>query len=515
MNPMLWLHTQISGGYRNLGFVCGGFALLVFGIYWVVASAEAAANANARPGMGGPTMELIWLILLSAAQAAFLLMMAPGAIRKAVARDFQSGMVESNRISPMSSLRIIVGYMSGPPIVALALYATSVLCALWFLTQVKGGMSTGAIMPATIKYLFGGWAGAQVLLLLLSFMFAAATLLMGLGTSGKHNLVGTVVVIFAVASWVVFPLVPGVALLVGVMSGIEVMGLVSRGTAVDEAIPVIGALLNLIFGVLFLWTASRRVRNSDRALFSPIQALCFSVMTAVTLALGVIFADQLRDRFFEDARFEADMRVIASAVMMLLIGLIVCHSCGSEALRLDRAAALGQPGRARRWLSLGPLVHVLLLVAMIAASTNWLGATTASENFRAQFLSQPAVGVRALALVAVSCFSATYLCYALYYWMSASGVKLWITTLVIVAIFAIPVGLDGFFAYAASESRLHWPGERYLSGISPIGTFVLQSRGAATPAYVGVGVQIALTLLALLMMRRSQARVAIPAARKM
>lgn len=520
MNPLLWLNIQMGGGYKSIAYVCGGFAALVFGIYWVVSSADAAANAQpAPPGarMAGPPFEMIWLIILSIAQGVFLLLMAPGAIRKAVMRDFQSGMIESNRISPLGNWRMTLGYMIGPPITPYALYLTAILCGLWFLTQLGGGLGPAglAVTGPNLKFLFGGWFGAQGLFVLLSFMLAAGTLLTSLGTSGKHNVVGTAVMIIAVSSMGILPLIPGLALVLGVMSSMQVMGIFALTPQLDAVIPGTAASLNILFGLLFLWAASQRIRRPDRPLLSPLQAVAFSVLAAITLTLGLSFADGMGDRFFEDTDFQIDTRIIASCVALMLVGLILCNTCAAEAVRLDRAAALGQPAIGqRRWLSFGPLAQTVIVLGMLVGSVYMIGATSTSEGIRAGYLA-PNRGIRTLAAVAVAGFSAFYFSYGWYYWMFAAGRRNWVATLLVVAIFAVPVGADAFMSAVADEARVEWAGRDYLSSISPIGTLILERRDEQRIAVSGLVVQVALTLTALVLMRRSRERLAIPAARRM
>ncbi|GMU81869.1 MAG: hypothetical protein AMXMBFR47_17400 [Planctomycetota bacterium] len=521
MNPFVWLSIQIGGGYKSIAYICAGFLALVFGVYWVVTSAEAAASPTPAPGAAprvvtGPPLALIWLLILSIAQGVFLLLMAPGAIRKAVMRDFQSGMIESHRISPLGNWRMTLGYMTGPPVTAFCLYVTAVLCGMWFVAQAGGGLGpagVGALTPANLKFLFGGWLGAQLLFVILSFMLAAATLLTSLGTSGKHNLIGTVVLLVALASWAILPLVPGIALLLGVMSAMQVIGLFSTTPSLDAVVPATAAGLNVAFGLLFLWAASERLRRPDQPLLSPLQSLCFSLAVATTLALGLSFADRMGDRFFEDADFRIEVRIIASCVVLMLVGLVLCSACATEAVRLDRAAALGQSaGVRRRWLAAGPLAQTAILLGLLVASVLAIGETTASAGLQADYLSTGR-GVRALSIVAVSSFSAFYFCYAWYYWLLAAGRKGWVATLLIVAIFAIPVGADAFISAAADEARVEWAGRDYLSSLSPVGTLILESRNQDRPALAGIAVQVALTLVVLLLMQRSRERVAIPVAR--
>ena len=113
----------------------------------------------------------------------------PAAVRKAVLRDFQSGMIESHRLSPMSGPKIVIGYMTGAPVQSGCLLLASLLLGTAFAAHVARDLSAVVLT---------GWYVMQGCLLCLAFMVAALSLLVALGTAGKVDVltVGVLLVIF-------------------------------------------------------------------------------------------------------------------------------------------------------------------------------------------------------------------------------------------------------------------------------------------------------------------------------
>jgi len=159
LNPLFWLHLRIGGSARTNVIIAIAFTAVVIvfaSISLYVAGMEAgprgAAQAYAR-------VNAVWLVIMTVAQGVFLLLLAPSAIRRAVQRDFDSGMIESHRLSPMSNLKIVLGYVTGAPIQALMLYALSLVFGSYFATRYA--LSTGLGGAIGLRVTLSAWCFAQ------------------------------------------------------------------------------------------------------------------------------------------------------------------------------------------------------------------------------------------------------------------------------------------------------------------------------------------------------------------
>ena len=249
------------------------FALTIFGASIFYRLVPADEWGNLSHGCLG---------FVSILQAAFTLLIAPSAIRKAVLRDFTTGMIESHRLSPMSSIKIVGGYMTGPPIQAVWLFGTGLLLGTGFAAHVASQLS-----PLIIS----GWYVLQACLLCLAFLVSTLVLLAALASSGKTNVVGVIVVIAIFGGWFVLPFVPGMGLVTGVITGGTILrsifGMGGPTVATGDAAAIVYAAFGqIVFGGIFLWAACRLVRAPERGMFG--MGLGLLLATAWASALEVI-----------------------------------------------------------------------------------------------------------------------------------------------------------------------------------------------------------------------------------
>jgi hypothetical protein len=215
---------QLSGGWRQ--------NVVIVGLYAVMTAALATlAYRTAKPADYGD-VSAVCLSLITAIQGVVVLLIAPGAVRKAVLRDFQTGMIESHRLTPLSGLSLVLGYLTGPTAQAFLVYATGLLL---------GGMFAGAYGQSLgfAGVALSAWYGGQLCLLMLGLLVTALSLLAALASAGKANLMVLLLLFGVFGGWFVLPFVPGLALLAGVMSGGWLIGLFVRGGPMSQP-PQIG-----------------------------------------------------------------------------------------------------------------------------------------------------------------------------------------------------------------------------------------------------------------------------------
>jgi hypothetical protein len=502
LNPLFWLHLRISGSARtNLIIVVAYVAIVIMftgGSYYV-----AAAEAGAKVGpQTYARVDAAWLVIMTVAQGAFLLLLAPSAIRRAVQRDFDSGMIESHRLSPMSNLKIVLGYMSGAPIQAMMLYAVSLLFGTYFATRYA--LSPGLGGTIGLRTTLSGWYFAQGCMLVVAAMIGAFTLLTSLATRGKGNIIGVAILIGVFGGWAAIFVIPGLALLAGVLSGWILIGLLtSAKVGGDPRIIVVSTLLQVVFCVIMLAAACGKLRSPNRAVFTIELGLILLIVWGVTLAMG-IFVAPAYGSLFSEWQHQALAQLVASTVAFMLVALLPLIGATVELCQRDRAAAFGEDRSVRRCaeLTFVPLMLGLmtatccLIMSPVWAATEQLGHVPPNALIRQIFVP-----------IAVAMLCSFWIDFNWIYHLAAHGRRIMIgLPIMFVLVKGMPILLDNVIDYFGQQlADLEWAGYGYLTGLSPVGTLILAPEGGAL-IWVGLVFQVVLAIGATVVARRARRR---------
>lgn len=274
-NPFVRVQWRLAGpATQAILLVFGYFAVVLIVMALVFSDAQTPAQID----RGYATM----LTLTTVGQALFLLLVGPSAVRKAVLRDFQSNMIESHRLTPASNLQIVLGYLFGPPYYTGLLFGLGILSGTFFAFRYGSAIQ---FMPTVV----GGWCAAQVAFLPLAALILSLVVLVALSSAGRTSAVGLLVLMSAAGGAFVLPLLPGAALLLGVLSGGASIGILTRGQVLggDPNVVAITAALQIAFALLFLTAACRKVRGVEAPAFDVRLGLVLLMATGATLLLGI------------------------------------------------------------------------------------------------------------------------------------------------------------------------------------------------------------------------------------
>ncbi|RMF81862.1 MAG: hypothetical protein D6744_06710 [Planctomycetota bacterium] len=495
-NPIVWVQTRLAGGPRTLAYLALGYVgvLIVFtSITYSLIDKSAVGRADT-----------IWLMIVSGAQALFLLLLAPSSIHRAVQRDFQTGMIESHRITPMSSLRVMLGYLVGPAASPLVLFGVGLLAGGYFSTRNIVNLNSGA--PLTASLLVGGWATSQGLLLILAAMLCGISVLSAIAVQGgKFNIMGLIVAAGFLGGWSVVIAVPGAALLSGVMGGSVLLSTIFKGSAIAAGPAVLtAALLQAAFTVLFLFAAARKFRAPDRALFPLDLSFVLLAMWGVTLVLGM--ALQTPSPWMRNAfdRLYA-VQIGSSLLAFMLVAIFTNAAAAADRLRLDRAAVFDRRlARGAALRSAAPVVTGLAAMGLTAL----LIAVADREMFGAHLrvcIREPMAWTAVSIAVLLSCWVDYNLCYI----GRAYNAKPWLVVLVAWGLLKVaPPIADGALREIMGEIYGEpWSGYGFLTAVSPVGTLL----GAFPPTaelIVGLVVQILIAAVIAIIARDAQRRLA-------
>lgn len=365
LNPLIGLYFNLSGRWRNNLMLVGGVVAVVgFGVLL-----QYRAGGGRLSAVTGT-----WTMLLSLFQLIALLILGPTAIRKAITRDFQTGMIESHRLTPMSNAAIVTGYLLGPMINSLTLFGTGVVLGAALSAAYAYDTNTPQILTA--------WYLGQCGLVILAFLYGAFTLMTAVAGSGKANTAGLMVLIGIVGASI-FQFVPGLKLLTGAYA---IMSAFPRGPgrpiptgAINQISLLLAPALQVVLGLLFLRAACRKVRAPQEPLFDVKLAAALLVICIGTLVAGVHVMGEIPS-FAPPGAMPPEIRqvegiaaVVVSLGLYMLIAQLLLLGGAADGFALRRAQLYEDAPRnagprlllneALPWVAGGSAILLLLLLA--------------------------------------------------------------------------------------------------------------------------------------------------------
>lgn len=447
LSPLTRVHFQLSGGWRHNALIVGVYVLLAFALSGLV--------YHNTPPDDHAEVSRTFLMIIGAVQCVLALLLAPMAVRKAVLRDFQSGMIESHRLTPLSGLNLVVGYLTGPAAQSLLLIATGSVVGGYFAGHYGYALGFAGTM-------IGGWYFSQFCLLTLALLVTMAVLLTALATAGKTSLVGLLVVVGVFGGWFFVALVPGLALLLGVMSAgllLRIMG-PPGPMGSDPAVLAWAVLLQIALSLVLIASACRKVRAPHEPAFNIPLGLLLLGVSGATLVAGWRFFGDFTWLFGSEHRAQAQW--LGSTVTFVLVALFPLVAAADRRWRRDRTAALTSSPAA-------PIVPhpdlMPVLLTLLAAGLMLLmsPAPLVREG-------RPAAELALLLALALSFWTD----YVWVYVAFARGMKvLGVLAVVWVGLKGVPLMIDGAFALVAEimsdQGGIGWR----FAGLSPIGTLIV------------------------------------------
>jgi len=500
LNPLLWLHLRITGSARTNVLIVTAYAATII-LFASISFYVAALNVPPRDRIAVfAQMNGIWLVIVTVAQGVFLLLLGPSAVRRAVQRDFDTGMLDSHRLSPMSNLKIVLGYLTGAPIQALLLYAVSLVFGTYFAASYAASPGLGGALG--VRATLGGWFFAQGCMLVLAAMFAALILLTALATRGKANVVGILALIGVFGGWFAIVFVPGLALVLGVLSGGVLLGLLTSAKIGGDALTIVYAgALQFTLCLMFVTAACGKLRKPEHPLFSLPLGLTLLIVWGIALLAGMHAAPEY-DWLFGEWREYRFAQLVASTIAFMLVALLPLAAAAINLFHRDRAASFGERPVARaRLLLLAPLLAALTAMCL-DLMLRAVGPEQLSRAAREALLHRSVWAGIAAALL-LSFWTDFHCLYSLKALMRRPIIAFLI---VLATLKGAPLALDGVIKFCVEEvAERNWTGEGYLTGLSPIGTLMLTPR-AGTAVWVGLVVQLAVAIGATALARRVHRR---------
>lgn len=345
LNPLGWAQYRMLCSPKRHLQVAIVFPLIVVAIASLIyRGVQPLALNNFMPGM-----QIALLIL----QGVLLMVGGPSAIRRAVQRDYATGMTDSHRLMPVSSHGIVFGYLTGPSAQILILAVETFLIGL-------------ICCHFTGPKAYGAWAAIHIFLVCATLFVWTASVLSAIGTAGKANLVGIAIAIGVLGGWGLVLVLPGMAMFLGIFNFRFLSRVAMGGTPPTETVYALP--FQLAFAATFFLAAARKVRRADVQAFNwPLGMLLF-LEAALLLLLGLLKREDFANRGF-DISARGWFPVMASSLVLCIVALIPIGAAAQAEARWTRRRALDPLTVDRRPIPY--LVAALPILALLVVTTTW------------------------------------------------------------------------------------------------------------------------------------------------
>ncbi len=349
-NPLpIWhLQYQLLGGHRRMFTVLVAasmvFAVGIFGTYRLV---QEPFN------IVGPW----FLMALSGFQLFVIALAGCNAIYRAMLRDYDSKMIESHRLTPLSNLTVVLGYLFG---------ATQQTIALFLVIVVTGVLvSLGAGLPAD------SWVYGNLCALSGTIMLWSACVFWGLRQE-KPSSPAPILIGFAVLS---FPIgvIPALGLLTGLYSGYLGIWMMNGTVPVPPIAVYIVVAVSAFCTVFWVSTAAVKYRRPDLPALNGGRGLVLVGLTTLLGTAGIVAFERIvpgsagMGGFYE--RYFPRMQWVVTLIgELLLAGVAIAGASKCRVLAARGTALRGASDRVSP-LSVAVLASLLVCTLMAAVGS--------------------------------------------------------------------------------------------------------------------------------------------------
>jgi len=265
--PFWRMQYQLLGGRRKVWFLAVIYTAVV------IVGAVAFQRIMKKEQL---SQVCAWIVNgLMAIQIFLIIVGGSNALHRALLRDYETKMTESHRITPMSNIGVVLGYMVGANLQIFLLFAITILI----------GLMVSAIGQAPI----GAWFVGNMLLLCAASTVWAAVVFAGMRPEKPISPSWIIACIAGLG--VPIAIIPGTGLMLGVYTVFTAIAVfVGRVSAVSPIVYVIAGV-SLVFTAFWLEAAAAKYRRPDLPAMNGARGLALLVLW-LTAATGGMIAFQ-------------------------------------------------------------------------------------------------------------------------------------------------------------------------------------------------------------------------------
>lgn len=258
----MWrVHFDLLGGKRRMGLIIAGYvAGLLLCVYMFRRAMVDLPLADFAAGL------VHYLIIVQG-----LILVAGGstAIYRAMLRDFDTRMLESHRLTPMSHVSVVLGYAFGATLQVLLLAALNLL--------------VGSLFTILAQKPLGVWLGGNAMLFLGALCFWSFTVFIGLRKAKPLN--PTVFLAFAGMFGMPAMSIPAIGSFLGAYAVLFGIWIAREDFKIPIPIAAVVGVVSLIVAAFWFHVSAAKFRRPDLPALNGFRGL---VLLLLWLALGAI-----------------------------------------------------------------------------------------------------------------------------------------------------------------------------------------------------------------------------------
>lgn len=340
-NAILWVQSRLAGGRRVL-WITAAWSVGLVVLPMVVHRMDDGLDAGHA------------LIVAAILQGVVLVLGGCNSVYKTLTRDFTTKMFESHRLSPVSSLAVMLGYLFGSTIQVMLLFAATA--------------AYGTVLALVAGLSVDGWLVGNVMVFFAAVSLWSMVVCAGVGGTKPVNLLGVLVLGALLGGWAL-ALLPGLGLLTGAyalagggaaMTGyFELIASPDVVASSDLTTVVAAALIIFSIGMTMLWlrVGQRRYRRPDRPGLDAVYGTILLILWLLASGPGVLLYRQFDPDGLEGA--DSNAQLLATLVISLLLALLPISGACADRARLIRGAT------ARVWAERVSSRHVAVLAVVL------------------------------------------------------------------------------------------------------------------------------------------------------
>lgn len=484
-NPIGWVQVQINGGFRKLLVVAGVYGVLVTVILFIAYRAYAVEwDPSVTPRFASGALLVLTMVELS-----ILFFLSAASIKKAILRDFTTNMITSHRNTGITGPVAVWGYLTGPTCQVAMLTAINFFIGI--VLAIMAGPVNSVLTPVIMLVLF----------LCPAVMLFCLDVLVGLSTRGAMVVTPIVAMFSIFGAFRLLDICPGLSVLLFSIETRQLSRLQSSDFILERCI---GMLFQLGFAWTFFLAGARKFTRDDVSGFNETLAFCLLALASLLGAVG--FGVHVSSPTPWGSHFLTDTRVQLVATLIPLAGVAMLPVAqaarrSTEWLRRRRKdeAFAARSVRGPRGFVETAIVATLVVFGILAACNRWIIDEETSHIIVFEGIPPIAWVVGAFLLSLITAGSVFFGTYAR---ESKAGFAFLVLVLIAwVAPIVVEFGYGQWFrARPPSDELALTP----LFGCSPVGTWILtvgKLDGAVAP---GMGFQVLVAALALMLARRAK-----------
>lgn len=293
--------------------------------------------------------------IILAVECSVLILGGSNSIYRAMLRDYETHMIDSHRLTPMSNIGVTLGYLIGPTFQMLLMFL------------VMGGVGAAVISLAGTP--IAGWAIGHLFLLNGALSFWAFSVFIGM-RNGKPVSPAPIAIALAMFSFAMM-LVPGFGLITGVYA--MVFGFMY--TSGVQRIPLDAmyalAAVSLVLTAFWVSTSAAKYRRPDLPALNPARGMVLFALWLLLASAGIVIADHFTRTSM--TAFDEGPTIRIQWTVTMIASLVFAAVPISGAVECARLAGIGHAlrGATDRWSSLWVSVAAGALICGVMALAGW------------------------------------------------------------------------------------------------------------------------------------------------